>query len=156
MAWNERSLDKEQSVVPATESWAERFIQEQQTSSLNRTASADAQNRPAIPPGRVYDDFDPNKWMTDLDANGDKHITRQEVAKFDNDTFSKGSMHIKDFERSSALLYNLDLIQQLSDDDQGPEIGVTINDLKRLSELSKQPANNDNERYLARLYKVDK
>lgn len=102
-------------------------------------------------------DFDPDKWLSELDLNGDKHITRQEVAKFENDTFNKvGSMHIKDFERSSALQYNLDLIQQLCDDDQGPEIGVTINDLKRLSELSKQPANNDNERYLARLYKVDK
>lgn len=55
-----------------------------------------------------------------------------------------------------ALLYNLDLIQQLSDDDQGPETGVTINDLKRLSQLESQAPKNDLERYLARLYNVDK
>lgn len=159
MAWNERNLDKVHGAGTAAEPWVEDFLAEQQKSS-NRASSnpqsLDMQNRPPVPPGRVHNGFDPQKWMSDLDFNGDKHITRAEVGKFESDTFSKGSMHIHDFQRSSALAYNFDLIQQLSDDDQGPETGVSINDLIRLSQLETQVPKNDLERYLARLYKADK
>ncbi len=173
MAFNERNLEQAKGAQPAAEPWVEQFLADQQTSagrnssnrtSENTTSSPDVQTdagrlpgtRPRIPPGHVYTDFDPQKWMSDLDADGNKHITRAEVGRFENDVFTRfGKMDIKDFQRSSALLYNLDLIQNLSDDDQGSETGVTIKDLQRLSELASQPAKNDNEAYLAKLFKGD-
>lgn len=160
----ERDIDSAHGAAPQSDSWVHRVLAEQQalpdqsnSNASDSNTSLRMQNRPEKPPGHLYKDFDANQWMAELDLNHDNHITSGELRKWESDTFDRyGSMKWTDFQRQSALLLNLDLIQDLCDDDKGPEIGISVNDLRRLGALESQVPSNAVEKWLARLYEDKK